>query len=78
MNAHMWHGGTANRTAAPRRAMHAYYTRCDQPQQQYQKRWLSAAVQSRLSPAARHILALDDSLNDELSATGSGKSGFMK
>ena len=78
MNAHMWHGGTANRTAAPRRAMHVYYTRYDQPQQQYQKRWLSAAVQTRLSPAARGILALDDALNDELSSTGSGKSGFMK
>ena len=78
MNAHMWHGGTANRTAAPRRAMHVYYTRYDQPQQQYQKRWLSAAVQARLSPAARGMLALDDALNDELSSTGSGKSGFMK
>jgi hypothetical protein len=78
MNAHMWHGGTANRTAAPRCAMHVYYTRSDQPQQQYQKRWLSAAVQARLSPEARRILALDDALNDELSATGSGKSGFMK
>jgi ectoine hydroxylase-related dioxygenase (phytanoyl-CoA dioxygenase family) len=78
MNAHMWHGGTANRTAAPRRAMHVYYTRYDQPQQQYQKHWLSAAVQARLSPAARGILALDDALNDELSSTGSGKSGFMK
>jgi hypothetical protein len=78
MNAHMWHGGTANRTAAPRRAMHVYYTRYDQPQQQYQKRWLSAAVQARLSPAARGILALDDALNDELSSTGGGKSGFMK
>src|SRR5215471_15248019 len=78
MNAHMWHGGTANHTAAPRRAMHVYYTRWDQPQQQYQKRWLSADVQSRLSPEARRILALDDPLNDELSSTGSGKSGFMK
>ena len=78
MNAHMWHGGTANRTAAPRRAMHVYYTRWDQPQQQYQKRMLSAEVQARLSPEARRILALDDPLNDELSATGSGKSGFMK
>src|SRR5215472_4949818 len=78
MNAHMWHGGTANHTAAPRRAMHVYYTRWDQPQQQYQKRWLSADVQARLSPEARHILALDDPLNDELSSTGSGKSGFMK
>ncbi len=78
MNAHMWHGGTANRTAAPRRAMHVYYTRWDKPQQQYQKRWLSAEVQSRLSPEARQILALDDPLNNELSATGSGVSGFMK
>jgi ectoine hydroxylase-related dioxygenase (phytanoyl-CoA dioxygenase family) len=78
MNAHMWHGGTANATAAPRRAMHVYYTRYDQPQQQYQKRCLSTAVQARLSPEARSILALDDALNDELSATGSGKSGFMK
>ncbi len=37
MNAHMWHGGTANRTAAPRLAMHAFYCRRDKPQQQYQK-----------------------------------------
>jgi len=78
MNAHMWHGGTANRTAAPRRAMHVYYTRWDKPQQQYQKRLLSADVQARLAPDARRILALDDPLNDELSATGSGVSGFMK
>jgi len=78
MNAHMWHGGTANRTASPRRAIHVYYTRWDQPQQQYQKQWLSASVQSRLSKDARRILALDDALNDELCATGSGKSGFMK
>ena len=37
MNAHLWHGGTANRTAAPRLAMHAFYCRRDKPQQQYQK-----------------------------------------
>ncbi len=73
MNAHMWHGGTANRTARPRRAMHVYYTRWDKPQQQYQKR-----LQARLAPEARRILALDDPLNDDLSATGSGVSGFMK
>ena len=78
MNAHMWHGGTANHTCAPRRAMHVYYTRFDQPQQQYQKRWLSPELQARLAPDARRILALDDPLNDELSSTGSGKSGFMK
>ena len=78
MNAHMWHGGTANRTAAPRRAMHVYYTRWDKPQQQWQKKWLSADLQARLGPEARRILALDDPLNDELCLTGSGVSGFMK
>jgi len=78
MNAHMWHGGTANRTEAHRRAMHVYYTRWDKPQQQYQKRLLRAEVQSRLSPAARRLLALDDPLNDELSSQLSGMSGFLK
>jgi ectoine hydroxylase-related dioxygenase (phytanoyl-CoA dioxygenase family) len=78
MNAHMWHGATANRTSAPRRAMHVYYTRADKPQQQYQKRLLSAEAVRRLSPAARRMLALDDPINDELSAAGSGVSGFMK
>ena len=78
MNAHMWHGGTANRTGAPRRAMHVYYTRWDKPQQQHQNRWLSEEVKGRLSPEARHILALDDLLNEEICATGSGASGFMK
>jgi len=82
MNAHMWHGGTANRSAGsgahPRRAMHVYYTRRDKPQQQYQKAWLSAEVQAHLSPQARRILALDDPLNDAVSATGSGVSGFLK
>ena len=78
MNAHLWHGGTANRSAAPRRAMHVYYTRWDKPQQQYQKRLLDPRVQARLSGAAREILALDDQLNYELSATGSGASGFLK
>jgi hypothetical protein len=78
MNSHMWHGGTANRTGAPRRAMHVYYTRWDKPQQQWQKKWLSPEVQARLGPEARKILALDDPLNDELCATGSGVSGFMK
>src|SRR5882724_5171088 len=78
MNAHMWHGGTANRTAAERRAMHVYYTRWDKPQQQYQKQLLREETQRRLSPAARRILALDDPLNDEISSQLSGMSGFLK
>jgi ectoine hydroxylase-related dioxygenase (phytanoyl-CoA dioxygenase family) len=78
MNAHMWHGGTANRTGKARRAMHVYYTRWDKPQQQWQRRWLSGDVQSRLGAEARRILALDDRMNDELCETGSGVSGFLK
>ncbi len=78
MNAHMWHGGSANRTAAPRRAMHVYYTRWDKPQQQYQKALLRNDVQRHLSPEARRILALDDAANDEISSRLSGMSGFLK
>lgn len=78
MNAHLWHGGTANRTAAPRLAMHAFYCRRDKPQQQYQKQLLRPELQASLSADLRHVLALDDPLNDELSATVEVRSGFMK
>ena len=78
MNAHMWHGGTANRTAAPRLAMHAFYCRRDKPQQQYQKALLRPETQASLSADVRDILALDDPLNDELSANVTVRSGFMK
>jgi ectoine hydroxylase-related dioxygenase (phytanoyl-CoA dioxygenase family) len=78
MNAHMWHGGTANRTSAPRLAMHAFYCRRDKPQQQYQKQLLRAEVQAGLSADVREILALDDPLNDVLSANVTVRSGFMK
>src|SRR6266850_7059508 len=67
MNAHMWHGGTANRTDKPRCAMHGFYARSDKPQQQYQKRLLRPEVQERLRPELRRILALDDPRNDEMS-----------
>jgi ectoine hydroxylase-related dioxygenase (phytanoyl-CoA dioxygenase family) len=78
MNAHVWHGGTGNRTSAPRLAMHAFYCRRDKPQQQYQKRLLRPEVQDRLTPELREMLALDDPLNDALSANVTVRSGFMK
>jgi ectoine hydroxylase-related dioxygenase (phytanoyl-CoA dioxygenase family) len=78
MNAHTWHGGTANRTDKPRLAMHAFYCRRDKPQQQYQKQLLDADVQAALSPELRDLLAIDDPLNDELSANVVVRSGFMK
>lgn len=78
MNAHAWHGGTANRTGQPRTAMHAFYCRRDKPQQQYQKQLLRAEVQESLSRPLRDLLALDDPLNDRLSAAVTVRSGFLK
>jgi ectoine hydroxylase-related dioxygenase (phytanoyl-CoA dioxygenase family) len=78
MNTHAWHGGTANRTGQPRRALHAFYTRGDRPQQQYQKALLRPETQAQLSLELRRILALDDPRNDELSSQISGMSGFLK
>lgn len=78
MNAHLWHAGSANRTPAPRLAMHGFYCRRDKPQQQYQKQLLRADVQRSLSPELRQLLALDDPLNDQLSAAATVRSGFMK
>jgi ectoine hydroxylase-related dioxygenase (phytanoyl-CoA dioxygenase family) len=78
MNAHMWHGGTENRTSMPRRALHAFYCRGDKPQQQYQKALIPEDVQRRLRSEVRRVLALDDARNDELSSVGSGASGFLK
>lgn len=78
MNTHAWHGGTANRTAKPRRALHSFYCRYDQPQQQYQKRLLRPETQAQITGELRTLLALDDPLNDELCARSTGMSGFMK
>ena len=78
MNTHAWHGGTANRTAHHRRALHAFYCRSDKPQQQYQKRWLRPETQARLSPELRRLLALDDPSNDQLSSLEGKTSGFLK
>lgn len=77
-NAHVWHGGTANHTAKPRRAMHSFFCRQDKPQQQYQKKMLSPTTQAALTPQLRKLLALDDPLNDELSSADVVRSGFMK
>jgi hypothetical protein len=78
MNAHVWHGGTANRTNAPRLAMHGFYCRRDKLQQQYQKALVRPEVQAALDPDVRAILALDDPENDALSADVAVRSGFMK
>jgi ectoine hydroxylase-related dioxygenase (phytanoyl-CoA dioxygenase family) len=78
VNAHAWHGGMQNRTERPRTSLHAFYCRRDRPQQQYQKRLLRPTVQQALSPELRHLLALDDPLNDQLSTEVAVRSGFLK
>lgn len=54
-NSHLWHGGTLNRSPLPRRALFAYFTRRNQPQQTDQRRSLSAATVATLTPAERWI-----------------------
>jgi ectoine hydroxylase-related dioxygenase (phytanoyl-CoA dioxygenase family) len=77
LNAHTWHAGTANRSDGPRTALHAFYCRRDKPQQQYQKRLLCPQVQESLSGVLRDLLALDDPLNDQLSAEAVVRSGVL-
>jgi hypothetical protein len=78
MNAHMWHGGTANRTDRCRRALHGFYTRDDKPQQQYQKAMLRPETLASLTPLQRRVLAIDDTQNDRLSSATTRMSGFLK
>jgi ectoine hydroxylase-related dioxygenase (phytanoyl-CoA dioxygenase family) len=57
-NSHLWHGGTRNRTAAPRRAIHAAFVRRDQRQQTVFADYLHEATYQRLTPAQRYLLAV--------------------
>jgi len=58
-NSHTWHGGTLNRTSAPRRAIHSYWTRRSQPQQLDQRAYLSADTKASFSPAQRYLLDIE-------------------
>lgn len=78
MNAHCWHGGTANRTDGHRRALHGFYCRSDKPQQQHQKVLIPENVQASFSPTLRRVLALDDPENDRLSSSVDKPSGFLR
>ena len=78
MNAHCWHGGTANRTDRDRLAIHGFYCRIDKPQQQYQRGLIPEATQFHFGPELRRILALDDPENDRLSVSVDKPSGFLR
>ncbi|MEZ5041461.1 MAG: phytanoyl-CoA dioxygenase family protein [Saprospiraceae bacterium] len=57
-NSHVWHGGTTNTTRNPRRAIHSYFCRGDQPQQTDQKRFIRSETLDRIASAARELLAV--------------------
>jgi hypothetical protein len=58
-NSHLWHGGTLNRTGAPRRALHSYFCRRTERQQLDQQRYLRAETRTRLPVATRYVLGVD-------------------
>lgn len=78
INTHAWHGGTANRSGGPRRCLHAFYTRWDKPQQQFQRQMLSEETKANLSPFLRQLLAIDDEMNAKITLADPGRSGFLK
>jgi ectoine hydroxylase-related dioxygenase (phytanoyl-CoA dioxygenase family) len=55
-NAHVWHGGTLNRTAQRRRGMPMSFCRRDEPQQLNQAEYIRKSVYDRISPAQRFLL----------------------
>ncbi|HBE68612.1 MAG TPA: phytanoyl-CoA dioxygenase [Planctomycetaceae bacterium] len=57
-NAHTWHGGTTNNTELPRRAIHSYFCRSDQPQQLDQKRFLRPETAARLTAKQLRTLGI--------------------
>jgi len=59
-NSHTWHGGTLNRTSAPRRAIHSYWTRREHNQQQDQRKLLSAETKAGFSAPVRYLLDVED------------------
>ncbi|HEY6740519.1 MAG TPA: phytanoyl-CoA dioxygenase family protein [Actinopolymorphaceae bacterium] len=55
-NSHLWHGGTLNGSGRPRRALHSYFCRRDQPQQLDQRAFVRPDTYARLTPAQRFVL----------------------
>ena len=58
-NSHTWHGGTLNRTANPRRAIHSYWCRRDQKQQLDQRAYLSAETRNAFSGPVKYLLDVE-------------------
>lgn len=59
VNGHVWHGGTVNRSGAPRTLIQCYYVHPAHPPQQYQELQLRDEVRARLGPEALALLNAD-------------------
>ena len=57
-NSHTWHGGTRNQTNQPRRAIHSYFCRRDQPQQLDQSKYITAETLTRIGEVGRYLLGV--------------------
>ena len=55
-NSHAWHGGTQNLSRAPRRALHSYFCKRNQPQQTNQREFIRPESRESMSPEVRYIL----------------------
>jgi ectoine hydroxylase-related dioxygenase (phytanoyl-CoA dioxygenase family) len=55
-NAHLWHGGTENKTDRPRRALHAAFVRREHRQQTVQRDYLRPETVKELTSAQRYLL----------------------
>jgi ectoine hydroxylase-related dioxygenase (phytanoyl-CoA dioxygenase family) len=59
INAHIWHGGTLNRTGAKRRLLHMAIGRRDITQQFNQQEHLTPALFKRATPAEQYLLDIE-------------------
>ena len=59
-NAAIWHGHTANTTPHPRRSVQGYFVRRNARRGSEFRSMLPFRVPTRMSPNARHLLALDE------------------
>ena len=58
-NAHIWHGGTTNKSSAPRPAAFAFFGRRDFPQYIDQRKYMRSEIYELLSSADRQMLDVE-------------------
>ncbi|MCP4385193.1 MAG: phytanoyl-CoA dioxygenase family protein [Hyphomicrobiales bacterium] len=59
INGHTWHGGTANRSGAPRRVLHLAIGRRDIPQQSVERDFLTDSLYERTNDAMKYLLDIE-------------------